>query len=79
MIKSPPVSPDYYPPNLLSLPPSLPKSDTDFCIYIATTYPHFTFKAGSHFSYRPPKGIFLGPPQPKYALLTLHEIGRAHV
>lgn len=44
---------------------------------IITDYPQFTFKISSRFRFHPPKTIFLGPPEPNYTLLALHELGHA--
>ena len=44
---------------------------------LKTDYPDFLFKNGQKFAFRPPKTIFIGPPQPNFALLTLHELAHA--
>ena len=44
---------------------------------IISDYPQFTFKVSNRFRFYPPKTIFLGPPEPNYTLLALHELGHA--
>ena len=44
---------------------------------ITKDFPDFHFKHGKRFSYRYPKTIYLGPPQPFFALQTLHELAHA--
>lgn len=40
-------------------------------------YPDFNFRTGKKFAFRPPKTIILGPPEPFYELLALHEVSHA--
>ena len=40
-------------------------------------YPEFCFKLGKKFAFRPPKTIILGPDEPYYELLSLHELSHA--
>lgn len=40
-------------------------------------FPDLVFKTGKKFSFSPPKTVVLGPPEPFYDLLTLHEVGHA--
>lgn len=40
-------------------------------------YPEFRFKRGSKFAFRPPKTIILGPSEPFWELLALHEVSHA--
>lgn len=46
---------------------------------IVSNYPDFVFYTGRKFAYRPnrKKTIILGPPQPYFALQTLHELAHA--
>ena len=43
----------------------------------STKYPDLTFKIGQRFSFTPPRTITLGPKEPFYSLLVLHELGHA--
>lgn len=61
-----PVIPSNFPTQLITL-----------LHQIFQDYPNFQFKFGSKFSFRPPRTITLGPPQPNYGLLALHELGHA--
>lgn len=65
---------------LLSLQTAYPKLHS-FLVYLQSTYPEFTFQLGQRFTFRPPHTIILEPlttpPQPNYALLTLHELSHA--
>ena len=40
-------------------------------------YPDIRFKIGTRFSYRYPNTVTLGPLEPHYSLLALHELGHA--
>lgn len=40
-------------------------------------YPDLTFKEGEKFAFRPPRTIVLGPPEPFWELLALHEVSHA--
>ena len=64
------------PPNRLNLS-EIPPIYHDFILKLTSDFPDFTFKTGKKFAFRPPKTIFLGPPQPNYALQTLHELAHA--
>ena len=44
---------------------------------LQNNYPKFTFIDGDKFTFRPPKTIIIGPPEPNDALLLLHELGHA--
>ncbi|MDO4979245.1 MAG: hypothetical protein Q4E47_03815 [Candidatus Saccharibacteria bacterium] len=48
-----------------------------FANELAEEFPQLVFKEGKRFSFRPPKTVILGPPQPYFGLLTLHELGHA--
>ena len=48
-----------------------------FISQIANDYPDFNYRVGEKFAFHPPKTIILGPPQPNFALLALHELGHA--
>ncbi|MCL1839896.1 hypothetical protein FWF89_02795 [Candidatus Saccharibacteria bacterium] len=41
---------------------------------LSLDYPNLIFRHGKKFLFRPPKTIFIGPPCPNHALLTLHEL-----
>ena len=43
----------------------------------STKYPEFHFKIGPRFSYKSPRTVTLGPLEPHYSLLVLHELGHA--
>ena len=45
--------------------------------HLQADYPDFRFLEGSKFAFRPPRTIIIGPPQPFFALLTLHELAHA--
>ena len=51
--------------------------NSQFIAKLQADYPEFNIKSGSKFAFRPPKTIFWGPPQPNFALLTLHELAHA--
>lgn len=44
---------------------------------LKSDYPKFKFINGKKFAFRPPRTIVLGPPEPFYELLTLHEVSHA--
>lgn len=44
---------------------------------IQEDYPEYKFKSGKKFSFRPPRTIILGPPEPFSELLLLHELSHA--
>ena len=44
---------------------------------LRSDYPKFKFINGKKFAFRPPRTIVLGPPEPFYELLTLHEVSHA--
>jgi len=48
-----------------------------FISELKSEFPDFSFQFGSRFKFKPPKTIFIGPPQPNFALLALHELGHA--
>ena len=56
---------------------SLPAADLHLLRQIQADYPTFCFKNGQKFKFSPPNTITLGPPQPNYALLSLHELAHA--
>ena len=51
--------------------------DTEFLEQIKADFPEFRFINGKKFTFRPPKTIVLGPPEPFSELLALHEISHA--
>lgn len=55
----------------------LTSDQSHFISILQQTFPEFHFKTGKKFTFRPPKTIILGPPQPNFALLSLHELGHA--
>lgn len=44
---------------------------------IQKDYPEFKFKSGKKYTFRPPRTIILGPPEPFSGLLLLHELSHA--
>ena len=48
-----------------------------FLEQLKTDYPWLRFREGSKFTFRPPKTIVLGPPEPFAELLALHEVSHA--
>ena len=44
---------------------------------LAKDYPEFRFVFGKKFTFRPPKTIIIGPLEPFYELLALHEVSHA--
>ena len=44
---------------------------------LKSDYPDFRFKTGTKFAFRPPKTIILGPYEPFWELLALHEVSHA--
>ncbi len=55
----------------------IPLNCLSFVKTLVSDYPELIFKTGKKFSYRPPNTIFLGQPQPFFALQTLHELAHA--
>ena len=51
--------------------------DEAFLERLKGDFPEFRFKNGDKFTFRPPKTIVLGPPEPFSELLTLHEVSHA--
>ena len=51
--------------------------DAKFLQRLQRDYPEFRFINGSKFAFRPPKTIVLGPLEPFYELLALHELSHA--
>lgn len=51
--------------------------DTEFLEQIKADFPEFRFINGKKFTFRPPKTIVLGPLEPFYELLVLHELSHA--
>ena len=51
----------------------------DECFYnqLRTKYPELNFNSGKKFAFHPPKTIVLGPHEPCYKLLALHEVSHA--
>lgn len=49
----------------------------DFLSTIKQDFPHFIFKTGAKFSFRPPKTIIIGQEKANNKLLLLHELGHA--
>ena len=44
---------------------------------IQKDYPEYKFKSGKKYTFRPPRTIILGPPEPFSGLLLLHELSHA--
>lgn len=51
--------------------------DKRFIERLQRDFPDFKFKEGKKFAFRPPKTIILGPVEPFYELLALHEVSHA--
>lgn len=51
--------------------------DDAFLFRLRKDYPDFNFRSGKKFAFRPPKTIILGPQEPFYELLALHEVSHA--
>ncbi len=50
---------------------------TGFLERLKVAYPELKFRDGTKFAFRPPKTIVLGPLEPFYELLILHEVSHA--
>lgn len=48
-----------------------------FITELKKDYPDLRFKNGRKFAFRPPKTILLGPEEPNYKALILHEVAHA--
>ena len=51
--------------------------NTAFFEQLMSDYPDFRFKLGKKFTFRPSKIVIIGPPEPFFELLTLHEVSHA--
>lgn len=61
-----------------TLPPAgPPPSFAAILSRLQSDYPDLIFRTGKRFTFTPPKTITLGPPQPFYTLLALHELSHA--
>lgn len=49
----------------------------EFLRLLSIDYPDYRFKIGPKFAFRPPKTIVIGPYEPFFELLTLHEVSHA--
>lgn len=58
-------------------PSKVPSNCLPLVKQLQVDHPYVIIKTGKRFSYRPPKTVILGPPQPYFALQTLHELGHA--
>ncbi len=56
---------------------SLSKVDETLLERIKRDFPEFNFCEGKKFVFKPPKTIILGPEEPSYNLLMLHELAHA--
>lgn len=72
-----PTKPLHAKPSSSSLASQRPSSPDALFLLLRADYPDFTFKTGPKFAFRPPKTIIMGPPEPNYALLALHELAHA--
>ena len=61
----------------LELETTLPKITISFIKLLAETYPEVIFKCGKRFAYHPKNTVIIGPAEPNFALLALHELGHA--
>lgn len=64
-------------PSKPSKPNKTPEDASSLLACLKADFPDFTFKPGSKFAWRPPKTIVLGPQEPHFNLLMLHELGHA--
>ena len=48
-----------------------------FIQQLRSDFPEFKFIKGNKFAFRPPKTVVLGPPEPFWELLALHEVSHA--
>ena len=53
------------------------KTDISFLNTLVQDYPEFRFIVGVKFAFRPPKTIVIGPQEPSWRLLILHEVSHA--
>ena len=53
------------------------KNHDDFLEQLKERSPSLRFVEGAKFAFRPPKTIVLGPPEPFWELLALHEVSHA--
>lgn len=53
------------------------QNSTNFLSEIQKTHPEFIFKQGKKFAFHPPKTIIIGPWEPHFELLLLHELSHA--
>lgn len=51
--------------------------EKDFLNRVKVDFPNLLFREGKKFAFRPPKTVILGPSEPFYELLILHEISHA--
>lgn len=49
----------------------------EFVVRLRVDYPKFRFREGTKFAFRPPRTIVLGPSEPFWELLVLHEVSHA--
>ena len=49
----------------------------DFLTRLQTDFPEFHFRLGSKFAFRYPKTVVLGPTEPNWEILSLHELSHA--
>ena len=51
--------------------------DIGFLEFLRSKYPEIRFRMGAKFAFRPPKTVVVGPVEPSWRLLILHEVGHA--
>lgn len=49
----------------------------NFLYKIKSSYPQFIFREGKKFAFHPPKTVVIGPQEPFWELLLLHEVSHA--
>lgn len=52
-------------------------SDVDFLGLLISNYSEIRIKMGAKFAFRPPRTVVIGPVEPSWRLLMLHEVGHA--
>lgn len=53
------------------------QKDVDFLEQLEQDYPEFRLMVGKKFAFKPPRTVMIGPKEPFFRLLTLHEFSHA--
>lgn len=64
-------------PNTPDVKSGYSAQDLEFFALLQQDYPEYRFIQGRKFTFRPPRTIVIGSPEPYARLLTLHELGHA--